>query len=180
MPSRTRILPHYTYDDYVKWEGRWEVIEGIPFAMSPSPSPRHQLVASEMSYFFSNELRKTGCSCRAYQPIDVKIKDDVIVQPDLLILCRPAPESFVDFPPSLIVEILSPSTRLRDQNTKFQLYGEFGVKYYLMVDPDSLEILLYQLDDSGMYQLKNLDDPVSLQEDCSISLLGLPHLLAIA
>jgi len=30
-------LPHYTYDNYVQWEGRLELICGVPHAMSPSP-----------------------------------------------------------------------------------------------------------------------------------------------
>lgn len=36
--SAVRILPHYTYSDYCNWEGRWELIEWIPYAMSPAPS----------------------------------------------------------------------------------------------------------------------------------------------
>ncbi len=43
-----KILPHYTYDDYVHWEGHWELIEGHPIAMSPLPIPEHQRVASEL------------------------------------------------------------------------------------------------------------------------------------
>lgn len=35
-------LPHYTYDDYAQWEGRWEIIEGVPYAMSPAPTIKHQ------------------------------------------------------------------------------------------------------------------------------------------
>ena len=35
-------LPHYTYEDYVQWEGRWELIKGIPYAMVPMPALRHQ------------------------------------------------------------------------------------------------------------------------------------------
>ena len=34
-----KILPHYTYEDYTIWEGRWELIDGFPIAMSPSPVP---------------------------------------------------------------------------------------------------------------------------------------------
>jgi hypothetical protein len=34
-----KILPHYTYRDYLHWEGKWEVIDGIPNAMSPAPAP---------------------------------------------------------------------------------------------------------------------------------------------
>ena len=40
--SAIKLLPHYTYEDYCNWEGRWELIDGIPFAMSPAPTPRHQ------------------------------------------------------------------------------------------------------------------------------------------
>lgn len=34
--ARLKHLPHYTYEDYKQWEGRWELIYGIPFAMAPA------------------------------------------------------------------------------------------------------------------------------------------------
>jgi hypothetical protein len=37
MSSATKILPHYTYEEYWLWEGRWELIVGIPYAMIPAP-----------------------------------------------------------------------------------------------------------------------------------------------
>ena len=42
MSSVIKILPYYTYEDYCHWEGRWELIDGIPYAMSPAPNPIHQ------------------------------------------------------------------------------------------------------------------------------------------
>jgi hypothetical protein len=42
---RPEELPSYSYDDYQLWDGRWELIEGIPFAMSPSPTQDHQSLA---------------------------------------------------------------------------------------------------------------------------------------
>ena len=33
---------YYTYDDYIKWEGDWELIDGIAYAMAPSPLKTHQ------------------------------------------------------------------------------------------------------------------------------------------
>ena len=43
-------LPHYTYEDYLCWEGRWELINGIPYAMTPAPTvtatPNPQLFAA--------------------------------------------------------------------------------------------------------------------------------------
>jgi len=46
MALKLKVLPNYTYDDYVQWEGKWEVIEGIPFAMSPAPRFNHQVAAN--------------------------------------------------------------------------------------------------------------------------------------
>ena len=38
MGIADKIIPHYTYDDWINWEGKWELIEGHPIAMSP---PHH-------------------------------------------------------------------------------------------------------------------------------------------
>ena len=46
--SAVKLLPYYTYDDYCNWEGRWELIDGIPFAMSPAPSLRHQWLSANI------------------------------------------------------------------------------------------------------------------------------------
>ena len=43
MGIALRYLPRYTVKDYLKWEGDWELVEGIPFALA-SPSFRHQRV----------------------------------------------------------------------------------------------------------------------------------------
>jgi hypothetical protein len=44
MAGAIKILPHYTYSDYEQWEGQWELIDGIPYAMSPLPVPKHQKI----------------------------------------------------------------------------------------------------------------------------------------
>ena len=113
MSIADKYRPHYTYEDYCLWEGRWELIEGMPYAMSPAPNSRHQWIATELGAKFSQALK--GCKkCKVYQPIDWKITDDTVVQPDLSIVCKPFNTIiYLDFPPSLVVEILSPSTAKR-------------------------------------------------------------------
>ena len=37
-------LPHYTYDDYRKWEGDWEIIHGIPYSKALTHTIRHQTI----------------------------------------------------------------------------------------------------------------------------------------
>ena len=45
---KTEYLPKYKFSDYERWEGRWELINGIPYAMSPLPRPEHQRVSSKI------------------------------------------------------------------------------------------------------------------------------------
>jgi Uma2 family endonuclease len=155
MSNAIRILPHYTYEDYCQWEGRWELIDGIPYAMSPAPTPKHQWISSNIISEFRVEIKKKKCkNCKVYNFIDFKIKEDVILQPDVLIVCQPIEKKFLDFPPALVVEILSPSTAIKDRNTKFSYYQQQQVKYYIIVDIDKEIIEIYLLNKNGEYQLE--------------------------
>ena len=146
MSIAHKIIPHYTYDDWVHWEGVWELIEGHPIAMSPTPIPYHQRVASEIRYSLMEAIKKQNCKhCRAYDPLDYKIANDTILVPDILIICGEVKKKFLDFAPTLVVEILSPATALRDRHTKYQLYEQQGVKYYLIVDADKRIIEVFAL-----------------------------------
>lgn len=91
---------HFTYRDYLRWpEGeRWELVNGVPRAMTPAPSRRHQEVLGELHLEIGIQLR--GRTCRAYiAPFDVRLPenapapeldDDQVVQPDLVVVCDPA------------------------------------------------------------------------------------------
>jgi len=144
MGITQKILPHYTYEDYKIWEGKWELIDGFPIAMSLSPVPKHQLAAASLIIEIGVALKKCN-NCRIYDAIDYLIKEDTVVQPDIMVLCSKPTKNFIDFTPSLVAEILSPSTALRDRNTKFELYQNEGIKYYLIVDADAKTIEIYQL-----------------------------------
>ena len=76
-----------------------------------------------------------------------------ILQPDILVVCKEIKKKFLDFAPSLVVEIISPSTALKDRHTKYALYQSQGIKYYLIVDPDSNEAEVYKLD-NNVYSLE--------------------------
>ena len=111
MSSAVKILPHYTYEDYCNWEGRWELIDGIPYAMSPAPIPGHQMIAANLIYEFKDAIKKNECRhCKVYDFIDVKISEDTILQPDVSIVCKPITKNFLDFPAALVVEILESLT----------------------------------------------------------------------
>ena len=135
MSTAYKVLPHYTYEDYRQWEGKWELIEGIPYAMSPAPNIRHQRISVKMLALFHQALKTNACDCEALMPVDYKVAEDIIIQPDLLIMCPPAIEgNYVTQTPQLVVEVLSPSTAMKDRNNKFIIYEAQKIPYYLIVD----------------------------------------------
>lgn len=172
MSNAVKILPHYTYEDYVQWEGKWELIEGIPFAMSPAPTPRHQIIANTLGALFYLSMKNCK-QCKVAQAIDFKIAEDTVLQPDLSVLCRPANKKYIDFPPALVVEILSPSTSLKDRHTKYNLYQQQGIPFYLIVSPDTEETEVYALE-NGTYALKQKGGGFTytfpFEHDCSAAI----------
>ena len=77
--------------------------------------------------------------------LDGKINEKTVVQPDLMIICNDFATAFLEFPPSIVIEILSPSTSYKDRHEKYELYQEQQVKYYLIIDPDFNKIEIYEL-----------------------------------
>ena len=175
MSSALKILPHYTYEDFCQWEGRWELIEGIPYAMSPAPRPNHQRICANLLSELRVEIKKSGCKkCKVYNFIDVKYSDDTIFEPDGLVVCADIKKSFLDFPPKLVFEILSPSTALKDIHTKFSFYEKFGISYYLIVDADKEIVQIFQLINNQYKEINfNAAMPINFNfdDDCSITLI---------
>lgn len=64
MSIAGKYRPHYTYDEYCLWEGRWELIEGMPYAMSPAPVPQHQTINANLAMVFTTALKKVAKSTR--------------------------------------------------------------------------------------------------------------------
>ena len=152
-----RELPYYTYEDYLLWEGRWELIHGIPFAMSPSPTYTHQRISQEIAVTLDKALEECE-HCQAVLPVDWKISDNTVVQPDNMVLCYQPTENYLTKAPSLIFEILSPSTSSKDHVTKFNIYQDEGVGYYCMVDPDNKVAKVYVLKDGRYMKLIDASD----------------------
>jgi Uma2 family endonuclease len=124
--------------------------------MSPAPVPKHQWVASVLTAEFIAALKKGRCSCKVYQPLDYKLSDDTVFQPDLSVVCQPITKKYLDFPPAIVIEILSETARSKDRSVKYPKDEAEGIPYYLMVDPNTNTVEIYQLTD-GRYQRQPFD-----------------------
>ena len=60
-------------------------------------------------------------------------------------VCKPIVKPYLDFAPSLVAEILSPATALKDKHTKFQ-----QIRYYIIISSETEEVEVY-MNDSNIY-----------------------------
>ena len=161
-----KYLPRYTYEDYKLWEGDWELIEGIPYAMAPSPFGKHQRIAGELIYQLREQLDKCPQRCYVYPELDWIVDEETVVRPDIMVVCREV-EEYLREPPEVVVEVVSPSTVQKDEKLKFELYEREGVKTYVLVYPDIKKVRAFKLarskykkffdSDEGVLELKIKD-----------------------
>ncbi len=144
-----------------------EYIDGFVY-MSPSPSTKHQRISSKLQIEFGNFLK--GRPCEVFPaPYDIelmneKIDGTKIVIPDISIICDKS--GFTDARyvgvPDLVVEILSPSNQSHDLVTKLNLYMDYGVQEYWIVNPSLDSIMVYALNDQGMYEQHDVKTDVGI------------------
>jgi Uma2 family endonuclease len=141
-------IEYYTYDDYTQWEGKWELIRGIPMAMSPSPMINHQAIAGLLITQISNQIEECE-RCMVLGEEDWKLSDDTVLKPDVVLICDEPHDAYITKAPEIIVEVISKTTAKRDEKTKFEIYEKEKVKYYILVYPDDLKAKVYRLIDGA-------------------------------
>lgn len=139
----------YTIDDInaLPEDYRAELIDGVIYDMS-SPAPIHQELAGELYFLLKSYIRTNHGACRIYlSPLDVQLDcdDKTMVQPDLFIVCDrdKLKDSGIFGAPDFIIEVLSPSTRMKDLSIKLAKYQNAGVREYWIVDPEQEKVLVY-------------------------------------
>ncbi|MDQ7056627.1 MAG: Uma2 family endonuclease [Persephonella sp.] len=146
MGIAEKYLPKYTVNDYRLWEGDWELIEGIPYAMTPSPLGIHQRVAFEIARVIANQTDKCTKKCYVYPELDWIISENTVVRPDVSILCKKIKE-YIKQTPEVVIEVVSNSTAQKDEYLKFEIYQREKVPYYILVYPEIEKVRAFKLID---------------------------------
>jgi len=131
--AQSPVPVHYHISDYELWEGDWELIDGIPVAMTPAPIIAHQLVTTRVMTELTNALEDCE-QCLAIAEAEWRLGNDTVFRPDGVVICYP-PGHYLDRPPALILEVLSPATARLDREYKRERYAREGVPHYLIADP---------------------------------------------
>jgi len=130
-----------TYDDLVALPDdglRHELIDGEHY-VTPAPNLKHQTVSLNLTVALANFIRAHDTGRLFAAPTDVVFSPTDVVEPDILFVSRERLRLLTDLniqgAPDLVIEILSPSTRTRDEGIKRRLYERMGVREYWLVDP---------------------------------------------
>ncbi len=154
LPKRDE--ERHTYGEYRRWPEatRYELIDGLAYAMAPALSRRHQEVLLELARQVANAL--AGHPWRAFiAPFDVRLPRageaddavDTVVQPDLSVVCDPGKldEAGCRGAPDWVVEVLSPATAGHDHIVKREVYERAGVREYWLVHPVDRIVTIHRL-----------------------------------
>ena len=134
---------------------RMEFINGEIYLLEP-PSVRHQQLLARLYLVLDKYFRDTDCHV-LFAPFEVHFfkkdsKEPDVMQPDVVV-ARDLKDNMTEKgrymgTPTLIMEIVSPSTRTKDMIDKLNTYALSGVEQYWIVDPTQKKILLYSFKDS--------------------------------
>jgi Uma2 family endonuclease len=148
--SHLAEMETYTVQDYLRWEGDWELIRGQPVAMAPSPGLEHQSVSMTIARQL-DELLDDCPYCQVLFEIDVEFSEDTVVRPDVLVICYTPEGDRLTRAPDLVFEVVSRTTARRDEVLKFDLYRSESVAHYVLVYPELHKAKVYRLMD-GEYR----------------------------
>jgi Uma2 family endonuclease len=137
-------------------EGKWELFNGVPVAMSPERS-RHGLTKFEAAIALRDAIRREGLGCQAsVDTLTVRIRDDRAFIPDALVVCPPPPsDAIIIDNPLIVVEVVSPSTAAVDHGIKLEGYFSLpSLAHYLILDPDRRVVIHHKRGQDGVIETR--------------------------
>lgn len=141
-----------TYRDFAELpdDGKhYELIEG-ELILNPSPVTRHQQIIRRILVRLDMYFTEQGGGEAFIAPLDVVLAEDVVVEPDLMVVRSErmsiVRETNIQGAPNIVVEVLSDGTRKRDEIVKRKLYERYGVDEYWIVDPVVEVVKIYRRD----------------------------------
>lgn len=151
--------PSFSPQEYLDWEPlqdlRYEYIDGRVYAMTGGTLP-HSGIAVNLVSLLKNHLRGKGCSTLNS---DAKIgitETGPFLYPDVSVTCDLRDRTAIKFAlyPTLIAEVLSPSTEAYDRGGKFAQYRRLeSLKEYILVRSDAIAVDIFRLNENQKWEL---------------------------
>jgi Uma2 family endonuclease len=171
-PAISYNKKRYSIEEYLEMENasveKHEYYQGEIFAMAGVKMP-HNHITSNLLGDLTSALK--GKSCKPFGG-DTRVhieKNSLFTYPDITIICGEVitlnDDDFNVLNPSIIFEVLSPSTRSYDRGEKFSLYRDIPtLREYILVDSESVQVEAYYINESGVWALKEYENPDEVLE----------------
>ena len=188
--AQTKAHPVFSVENYLDFEriqtDRHEFLDGNVYAMA-GESPNHSTICFNLSGIVHNQLR--GKRCRGFSP-NMKIATNekgLYSYPDLAVVCG-TPQFYdktrdVITNPTVIFEVLSPSTENYDRGEKFLRYTNFieTLQDYVLISQEKPLIEHYSKQANGGWEkteIEGLNEELKLDSiECEISFNELYELI---
>lgn len=180
MPQPKTFLSQADFLEFERnSEERHEYYKGEIFAMSGA-SYEHNVIEDNIRGALHNFLK--GRECRSFgSNLRISVKANTLyTYPDIIVICG-KPE-FIDgqfdtvLNPTLIIEILSPSTANYDKGTKFELYRDIpSLKEYLTVDSTKIHIEQFVKNDNSTWTLQEFK---SISDSFAMPCINMPVIIS--
>jgi Uma2 family endonuclease len=156
---------YYTIEEYLELEEKAleksEYYKGEIFAMAGASDAHNEIFKNLYGDLAYKSKGKTcqpfGSDLRLYIP-----ENSLFTYPDISIYCKENINDISIGEPTVLIEILSPSTQNYDIGIKFNLYRDIkSLKEYIMIDSESIHVIHYHINNNGnweMVEYKNIDD----------------------
>lgn len=155
--SADKPLENLTYQDYLYLPEEpgyhYEIIDGL-LIKEPSPNVSHQRVSRKLQRILEDYFLESDPQGEIFNaPLDVTFHDTTVVQPDLFYVSGDkkiiVKDARIDGSPTLIVEIISPSSSRKDRFKKLQVYKKAQVLHYWLVNPEEKTIECFSLQNNN-------------------------------
>ncbi|MFW0716644.1 Uma2 family endonuclease [Pedobacter sp. N23S346] len=162
----------YTVEEYLEMEKtssiKHEYFEGEIFAMSGA-GDNHNEIFSNVFGEIVNKLKEKPCRPYGSDKRMTIPKNTLFTYPDTSIYCNGLIHSEFDedtsILPTVIIEILSPSTKNYDKGKKFNLYKDIpSLKEYIMIDSTAVSVEAFHINENQNWELneyKNVDESLN-------------------
>ncbi len=147
----------FTYHDLDNFpdDGKRREIIGGDLYVSAAPNTRHQRLIVELVFLIRSFLQDNPVGTVFAAPTQVVFDEMESVEPDIFVVLKEGRAEITERrilgAPAWVVEVLSPSNRDYDLETKRKLYARYGVVYWV-VDPEAEEILSWDTEGKVVYQ----------------------------
>ena len=165
-PAAAYEKKYFSQEEYLSLEReateKHEYFEGEIFAMSGAGRPHNRIFVNIIARL---HFKLENSSCFPYGS-DMRLhipENTLYTYPDISVYCEEPQESELDntsfILPTVIIEILSPSTKNYDRGDKFKLYRSIpSLKEYIMIDSESISVEAFFLNKKGNWELNEFSN----------------------